>query len=154
MDEYPKLVHSEVLATLIRLGKQRSGVSLTPGASDKQIRDMQAAAKRELGEPVPQSYVSLLRLSNGIQINGAYFKSAEHLVPENMDVPRPTVIVLGDGGSLCEYVYDRRVRRFHTTNMGFEDEVFEAFDTFEGMLIQILKEQQVYPRGGVSDVGE
>ncbi|MBL8798445.1 MAG: hypothetical protein JNM56_31410 [Planctomycetia bacterium] len=135
---------ANALATLARLGDDPlSGVHLQPIAGEAAIRRMQSAARRDLGEPVPDEYAALLRVTNGVQINGAYFKSAEHLVPENLDVPRPEIIVLGTEGNMAEYVFDRRDRRFHTINMGFPDERFASFGSFEELLAAVLHDQQV-----------
>lgn len=120
-----------------------SGVYLSLGCGEDAIRQLQDAAKRDLGERVPDSFVRLLRVTNGVQINGAYFKSAENLVAENLDVPRPEIMVLGVDGNMAEYIFDRRDRRFHVINMGFPDERFESFDTFEELLLAVLREQQV-----------
>ncbi len=57
----------------------------------------------------------LLRLTNGAQINGAFFKEAENLVLENLDVPRAHVIVLGNAGNVDEYLFDTRDRHFHVS---------------------------------------
>jgi len=105
---------------------------------------MQSAAKRDLGEPVPDAYVALLRIANGMQIQGAFFKEAENLVSENLDINHPEIIVLGNDGSMAYYVFDKRDRRYHTINLGFPDERFESYDSFEEMLIGVLKEQGVY----------
>lgn len=84
------------IATLARLAAEgKRAVHLKPKASETAIRDMQTAAKKDLGEPVPEEFVALLRISNGVQINGAYFKEAENLVPENLDVVCEEVIILG-----------------------------------------------------------
>jgi hypothetical protein len=99
----------------------------------------------------PESYVRLLRLSNGMQINGAYFKEAENLVLENLDVPHPEIIVLGHEGNMAEYVFDRRDRRFHTINMGFPDESLASFESFEEMLLTVFREQQVWDEPGGQD---
>ncbi len=132
------------LETLRRRGADdTSGVYLRRGCDDEAIADMQAAAATHLGEAVPESYVRLLRLTNGVQINGAYFKEAENLVLENLDVPRPEIIVLGNEGNMAEYVYDRRDRQFHTINMGHSDERFASFATFDEMLLLVMKEQDV-----------
>jgi SMI1 / KNR4 family (SUKH-1) len=142
MARKPKLKPADALPTLIRLGAERA-VYLAPKASEAAIRRMQAAAKRDLGEPVPDSYVALLRIANGMQIQGAVFKEAENLVPENLDINHPEVIVLGNDGNMAYYVFDKRDRRFHTINLGFPDERFESYDSFEEMLIGVLKEQGV-----------
>jgi hypothetical protein len=41
----------------------------------------------------------------------------------------------------AELVFDRRDRKFHTINMGFPDERFATFGTFEELLLTILREQ-------------
>jgi len=134
---------SEVFGVLGRLGKDpASGVHLRTGCSEDALRELQAGAKQHLGAEVPESYVLLLRMTNGVQINGADFKTAEHLVLENLDVPRPEVIVLGNDGNVAEYVFDKRDGRFHTINMGFPDEKFATFDTFEDMLSAVLEERR------------
>ena len=44
---------------------------------------------------------------------------------------------------LVRYVFDKRDRRFHIINLGFPDEKFASFETFEDMLSTVLVEQQV-----------
>lgn len=148
MSPQSKLKATDVFPTLIRLGANGS-VYLPPKASEAAIRRMQEAAKRDLGEPVPDSYVALLKISNGIAIQGACFKEAENLVPENLDLDHKEVIVLGNDGNMAYYVFDKRDRRFHTINLGYPDERFESYDSLEDMLIGVLKEQGVC----VSEIG-
>lgn len=134
---------ADALPTIARLGAEKLGaVYLRPKASEVAIRQMQTAAKRNLGEVVPDAYVAFLRITNGVQINGAYFKEAENLVPENLDIDHPEFIVLGNDGNMAYYVFDKRDRRFHTINLGFPDERFESYDSFDEMLIGVLEEQQ------------
>jgi len=134
----------EAFATLVRLGADESkAVYLRPGADDAAIARMQEAAQRDLGEPVPEGYVALLRITNGMQIMNTGFKEADHLVLENLDVPHPEIIVLGSEGNMAEFVFDRRDRRFHTINMGYPDERIDSFATFEELLITVMREQQV-----------
>ena len=133
-----------MLVVLARLGmKPGSGVHLNRGCSEDALRELQAGARKHLGEEVPESYVCLLRLTNGMFINGADFKRAEHLVLENLDMTLPEVIVLGNSGNVAQYVFDKRDRRFHIINLGFPDEKFASFETFEDMLSTVLVEQQV-----------
>ena len=120
-----------------------SGVYLKPPCDDTAIERLQRTYKRELGANVPESFLRLLKTTNGVQINGAYFKEAENLVTDNVDYSRPEVILLGNAGNVAEYVFDRRDQRFHTINMGFPDERFAAFATFDEMLLAVLKDQQV-----------
>jgi hypothetical protein len=132
------------LETLKRRGGDKtSGVFLESGAGATAIREMQADAKRDLGEPVPEEYVEFLKLTNGAQLNGAYFKSAENLVAENLDVPRSEIIVLGNEGNMVEFVFDRRDEKFHTIAMGFHDDIRSSFDSFQDMLLTVMKEQDV-----------
>jgi len=139
-------VEPDVLDTLERLGADpASGVYLQPPAADNLLEKLQADARASLGEEVPAAFVALLRITNGLQVNNAIFKKAEHLVLENLDVPRPEIIVLGDQGNVEEYVFDRRDRRFHMIKMGYPDEQLESFDTFERLLFAVMKNQQVLP---------
>ncbi|SCB38094.1 SMI1/KNR4 family protein [Rhizobium lusitanum] len=132
----------DALETLIELGRNpMTGVYLNPVAEEDALDQMQVAARRDLDELVPEAYVALLRLTNGIQINCAYFKTAEDLVPENLDLESAEVIVLGHAGNMAQFVFDRRDRQFHTINMGFPDERFETFDSFADMLATVLREQ-------------
>lgn len=132
------------LTVLARLGSDpMSGVYLQPRGTKAAIARMQTDAERDLGEMVPESYSALLRVTNGVQINGAYFKSAETLVAENLDLSTPEVIVLGDAGNHAWFVFDRRDRRFHTVNLGFPDERFASFDTLDELLTSVMREQQV-----------
>lgn len=62
---------------------------------------------------------------------------------ENLDVPRPAIIVLGSAGNLDEFVYDRRDAQFHIITMGYPDERIASFDTFDALLEAVLREQQV-----------
>lgn len=117
------------------------GMYLKPPASAAAVHAMQTAARRDLGEPVPDDYVALLRLTDGAQFDAAYFKSAEHLVAENLDVPRPEIIVLGNEGNTTEFVFDRRDRRFHAINLGFPNERFASFDSFADLLVTFLRER-------------
>jgi hypothetical protein len=138
-----KLTPGEVQSALTRLvGDKVRAIHLRPRASEAAIQSMQKDARRDLGEPVPEEYLSLLRITNGLQINGAYFKEAENLVLENLDLSFPEIIVLGNDGNMAQYVFDKRDRRFHTINMGFPDEKFESFDTFDEMLLAVMREQQ------------
>jgi Gamma-glutamyl cyclotransferase, AIG2-like len=129
--------------TLARLGADpERAVYLRPGAGEAAILNLQRAARTRLGEQVPESFVRLLRLTNGAQINGAFFKEAENLVLENLDVPRPDLIVLGNAGNVDEYVFDTRDRHFHIVTFGFEDERVASFRTFEELLLRVFRDQE------------
>ncbi len=81
------------------------GIYVRPAAKESTIKKMQRESKRELGEEVPDGYVRLLKLTNGLQVNCAYFKEAENLVAENLDNEYPDSIVLGIESDMAEYVY-------------------------------------------------
>ena len=135
---------TDTFQTLVELGATpTSGVYLAPGCDDAVITQMQIAAVRDLGEEVPAPFVRLLQLTNGAQINSAYFKEAENLVLESLDMPRPEIIVLGQEGNVTEYVFDRRDRQFHIINIGFPEERLASYATFEELLRAVLEEQQV-----------
>jgi hypothetical protein len=131
-----------VYDTLARLGAEPGrAVYLRPPAGEAAILNLQRDARARLGEEVPESFVRLLRLTNGTQINGAFFKEAENLVLENLDVPRRDVIVLGNAGNVDEYVFDTRDRHFHIVTLGFEGERMASFRTFEELLLRVLRDQ-------------
>ncbi len=135
---------AQILATLVELGQcSLSGVYLREGATEAAIGTLQTEAQRELGQPLPEEYVALLRLTNGLQINNVLFKKAEELVPENLEVFRPGILILGREGNTAELVFDQRDRRFHIVNLGSPDERFSSFDSLAGLLAEVLREQQV-----------
>jgi hypothetical protein len=132
------------LDTLKRRGDdETSGVYLNPGAGAVAIREMQECAERHLGAPLPDAYVEFLKITNGAQLNCAYFKSAEHLVAENLVVPRPEIIVLGNAGNIDEFVFDLRRKKFHTIAMGCQDHIRASFDSFYEMLMTVMEEEDV-----------
>jgi hypothetical protein len=130
------------LAILKKLGDEGS-VYLNPPATDEAIQQMQRQAAVDLGEALPDAYLAFLRVSNGAQIENAYFKEAENLVPENLDFNLPEVIVLGLDGNTAFYVFDKRDRGYHAINLGSVDERFESYESFEAMLLGVLEEQGV-----------
>lgn len=133
-----------VLQRLVELGADPAkGVYLQRPASEAGIAQLRTNAMALLGASVPDGYIRLLRVTNGVQIDNAMFKAAEHLVPENLDVFSPAVIVLGSAGNLEAFVYDRRDGRFHIIAMGFPDERIASFDTFDALLEAVMREQQV-----------
>lgn len=133
---------SGVYDTLARLGADpERAVYLKPAVDERAILNLQHDARAKLGEPVPESFVRFLRQTNGAQINGAFFKEAEHLVAENLDVRRPAVVVLGNAGNVDEYVFDTRDRHFHIVTFGFEDERVASFRTFEELLVRVFRDQ-------------
>lgn len=133
----------DALALLVKLGGNPDrAVYLREPASEASIAAMQGHSQRDLGEVVPEEYVALLRITNGLQINGAYFKEAENLVAENLELRHPEIFVLGDDGGMSWQAFDRRDRRFHTINFGFPDEQVDSYDNFGALLLNVLKEQQ------------
>ena len=114
---------------------------MNPGCSNTEIEKLQLAAKKEFGVAIPQSFICLLKLSNGIQINTAFFKQAENLIADNLDFKSPEVIVLGNSGNVEAYIFDRRDGKFYAVNIFNFDERFESYATFEAMLSAIMQAQ-------------
>ena len=114
---------------------------MNPGCSNSEIKKLQLAAKKEFGVAIPQSFICLLKLSNGIQINTAFFKQAENLIADNLDFKSPEVIVLGNSGNVEAYIFDRRDGKFYAVNIFNFDERFESYATFEAMLSAIMQAQ-------------
>jgi len=135
---------ADILKLILDRAKDPMGsVFIAPPAHEHAIRQMQCAARRDLGDAMPPAYVALLRITNGLQLDNAIFKCAEHLVPENLDAPHRQVIVLGVEGNMAEFVFDRRDRLFHTINLGHPDERFDTFDDLPALLAHVLAEQQI-----------
>jgi hypothetical protein len=128
---------------LVRLGASHPAVWLKPPCHEGAIKKLQEDSKRELGNEVPSSYIDLLRISNGMQLNGAFFNNAENLVLDNLDAEREEIVILGYEGNMAWFVFDKRDGRYHTINMGYPDERFSSYDTFNEMLLAVLKEQQI-----------
>jgi hypothetical protein len=143
----PTLLTSAItksLATILRLGvKKDSGVFLRPPATADAIQMLRANAIATWGEAVPDEFTDMLKSTNGVQINGAYFKEAENFVLENRDVFDPRVMVLGNSGSVDWYVFDRQDRQFHITTLGSPSDRFGTFQTFDELLNAVLYQQQV-----------
>lgn len=115
---------------------------LNPGCNDAKIEKLQLAAK-EFGFVIPQSFIRLLKISNGIQIDGVFFKEAENLIAENLDLESPEAIVLGNSGNVEAYIFDLRDGKFHTVNIFDFEEKFESYATFEAMLLAIIEVQML-----------
>lgn len=114
---------------------------LNPGCSDTKIEKLQSAAKKEFGVAIPESFIRLLKISNGIQINGVFFKQAENLIAENSDFGSSEVIILGNSGNVEAYIFEQRDKKFYAVNIFNFDERFESYATFEAMLLAIIQKQ-------------
>lgn len=62
---------------------------------------------------------------------------------DNLDLDLQEVIVLGNEGNVGHFVFDKRDRHFHVIAFASPDEPFESYDSFEAMLVGIMKEQHV-----------
>lgn len=135
----------DAFTALQRLGAA-GDVFIEKPASPRAIQVMQRDAKRDLNMSVPEAYAAFLKITNGVQIENSYFKEAENLVAENLDLAYPDVMVLGTDGNMAYYVFDHRDGRFHTVNLGDPNDPsqrFESYETFEQMLLGVMKEQGV-----------
>ncbi|MGL6095926.1 MAG: hypothetical protein ACRC7O_09045 [Fimbriiglobus sp.] len=121
--------------------KVSNEVGTPPPCDEKAIEALRQDSREKLGEEVPEEFLDFLRVSDGAGFANAGFKRAEHLVLENLDVPRPEVIVLGMEGNVNEIVFDRRDHRYHTIVMGCVNERFESFDTFAELLADLMRRQ-------------
>jgi hypothetical protein len=133
----------QILVSLAR--KEKSGVYLRLGCGSEQIKTLQLSAREKLHMEIPADYIQFLQCSNGAQIDNAYFKEAENLVLENLDLARPGILTLGNAGNVDEYIYDSRDERFHIVNMGFPDERHRSFQEFGDLLLAIMMQQGVIP---------
>lgn len=98
----------------------------------------------ELGESADW-YVSLLRLTNGLQIDNSIFESARNFIETNleqraMDPVLSRYLIFGHSGNVDLYVYDkeRREQRFCAVNFFSVEEVYEAYNSLEELLVRLL----------------
>ena len=130
----------DALETLSRLASaEHSGVYLNPPCTAQAIAEIQLAAQRAFGKPLPAGVVRLLTLSDGCQINGVYFHKAAELI-ERLN-HHGGMILLGDEDT-AYFVFDEDDGKFHILLEG-DTEKFKSFDAFEDMLLYVMKDEGV-----------
>ena len=132
----------DVFNTISRLAAaENNGVYLRPACSGEILKELQIAAHRSIGESFPGAVISLFALSDGCQINNAYFYKAQNLL-DALNRQCGGMFVPGDDET-AYLMFDSEDRRFQIILEGATDEKFKSFDTFEELLLRVMKEQAV-----------
>ena len=149
----------------IRRHAKRWGVHPRPPCSPAAMKELVNGARAEFAFEVPDDYVRLLRLTDGLQTQSGYIHGAEAFLEYNSDhwcrdittsqkgdvltvrfdakapsdrIP-PAFALIGDEGNMEWFVYMLQPPEYRVTTMGFADEVHERFQGLGELLLRLAK---------------
>lgn len=139
----------------IRQEEKRYGGDINCGISEEEAGAFIKAVKDELGIALPEEYLQILRIVNGIEFNGfilygvdeSLLKEASNqhvngLIDSNKiwyeNEWQKQYLFLGEG-SISWYVYDLRTKKYCELDNP-SGELSEEFDNFERMLDKMLED--------------
>ena len=121
------------------------GVYLKPPLPEYELNETAEAIREELGLTIPDEYMRLLRITDGIDTQCGYLSSLQAIGEHNaiiwfmqsksganaegffeiryepLETPRtPTYIWLGYEGNQSEHIYDLAAGEFHRRGLGYE----------------------------------
>ena len=118
-----------------------SAIYLKPGCDEIVIDRLQQSARLSLGGDIPEGFIRMLRFTNGLQVDSSHFTNASMLVAENLEIAySPQIILLGNRGNVDDYIFDRKDRQYHVSSLGYPQERWASFPSFEELLLSILDE--------------
>ena len=139
----------------IKQEEKRYGQDINCGISDEEAGEFIKAVEDELGITLPEDYVRILRMVNGIEYNGFILYGVDE--PLLMGVPNQHVnglvdcnkvwyenewqkqyLFLGEG-SISWYVYDLKTKKYCELDNP-SGELSGEFDDFEEMLDKMLED--------------
>jgi hypothetical protein len=104
----------------------------------------------KLGEATAEWYLSLLRLTNGLQINNSFFESADDFIEINlehraMDAIFNRYLIFGHSGNIDLYVYDKKrtERQFCVVGFYSVQDIYEEYFNIEELLAKLLNAELV-----------
>jgi hypothetical protein len=104
----------------------------------------------KLGEKSAEWYLSLLRLTDGLQIDNSFFESAHDFIEINlehraMDPVFSRYLIFGHSGNVDKYVYDkeRAEQRFCAVGFYSVEDVYEEYSSIEELLVSLLNAESV-----------
>lgn len=138
----------------IKIRLQKRLIVPQPPCSEQQIERLREQSRTELGDEVPEPYLDFLRLTNGLDWNGAQFFAAETtqigghrpgtiegFVPANLgyrDVEEMrNFLVLGSSG-MDTYVYDKKNRDYRVQDSVSMD-TYETYADFGSLMTEVLR---------------
>jgi hypothetical protein len=136
----------------IRLQKRQ--IVPQPPCSGQQIERLREQARTELGDEVPEAYLGFLRLTNGLDWNGANFFATETtqtrghrpgtiegLVPANLgyrDVEDMRDFLVFGSSGMELYVYDKKNRDYRIQDSVSMD-TYETYADFDSLVTEVLR---------------
>ena len=148
------LTYQQLLKQISAKSKE-DGESLQPPCSAKDLTDLQAQARKELGIDIPSGYAEFLRQHDGFNWNGLLIfasktvpiigytdKFIEGFVDWNLgfrsDEWKNEFVVFGDSG-LDLYIYEPRKQKYSARDRISLDEA-ESYSSFEEMLTAAFRD--------------
>ena len=139
----------------IRQEEKRYGADINGGISEEEAQEFIKAVKDELGIVLPEEYLKILRIVNGIEFNGFILYGVdEPLLKESPNQHinglidcnkvwyenewQKQYLFLGEG-SISWYVYDLKTKKYCELDNP-SGELSEEFDDFERMLDKMLED--------------
>jgi hypothetical protein len=135
-----------ILAKLAQLERNDAGVYFSTPCSEAEIALTREQSQVLLGHNLPEGYIELLRMSNGVQINNAVIESASAVIELNTELRATNqeyvgYLVLGYQGNMEHYVFNHARKTFQTVNFFSVGEVFETYVSFNELLSGIINAQ-------------
>lgn len=135
-----------IITRLTQLEKDDASVYFSTPCTEAEITLSLEQSQVLLGHNLPESYVELLRMSNGVQINNAVIESASAVIELNtaLRATNPEYagyLVLGYQGNMEHYVFNHAKKAFQTVNFFSVGDVFETYASFNELLSGIVKAQ-------------
>ena len=130
------------------------GEHLQPACGAKELADLEARAREELGVEIPPGYARFLRQHNGLNWNGFFIYASktvlivgytdrfiEGFIDANLDFRgggwENELILFGDS-NLDVYVYDPSKKKYSARDRVSLDEA-ESYASFEEMITEVLR---------------
>lgn len=135
-----------ILPKLAQLEKDDAGVYFSAPCTEAEIALSVEQSQALLGHNLPEGYVELLRMSNGVQIDNAVIESASAVIELNTELRATNpeyagYLVLGYQGNMEHYVFNHSKTTFQTVNFFSVGDVFETYASFNELLSGIVNAQ-------------
>jgi hypothetical protein len=140
--------NANVFDRMQQIMKRGDAVYLEKPLVSGQIEALRNQVLEQLSDQVPAGYLTLLKLTDGVQINNAVIHNGKDFLEENSELRAQfpkyrQYLSLGYQGNMDRYLFNKGARRFEVTNFFNPEEVVDAFDSFEALLAYLLKRQEV-----------
>ena len=135
-----------ILERLAQLEAEDAGVYFSTPCTENEIALTCEQSQIRFGQNLPEDYIELLRISNGIQINNAVIESANLLIESNSELRASNpeyvdYLVFGYQGNMEHYVLNHAKKAFQTVNFFSVTDVFASYASFDELLSSIANAQ-------------